>query len=91
MSSSIWKEGGEPMMMGFGWLGLILLLLFWMILIAGAVWLMKSIFPGVSQSKDSVDLSQMSAREILDQRYARGELTREHYLAMVEDLNEGGQ
>lgn len=78
------------MMMGFGWLGLIIMLLFWILLIVGAVWLMKSIFPGESQPRDPVDLSQMSAREILDQRYARGELTRDHYLAMVEDLKEGG-
>lgn len=74
------------MMMGFGWFGLILLLLFWIIVIVGAFWLIKSIFPGDLQKKESADLSHMSPREILDHRYARGELTRENYLAMIEDL-----
>jgi uncharacterized membrane protein len=32
----------------------------------------------------------MGAREILDHRYARGELTREHYLAMIDDLKNMG-
>ncbi len=74
------------MMMGFGWLGMVLLFLFWLVVIVGAVWLMKSIFPTGSQPSDPENMNQMSAREILDHRYARGELTREHYLAMVEDL-----
>ena len=74
------------MMMGFGWLGMVLLFLFWLLVIVGAVWLMKSIFPAGSQPNDPAKLNHMSAREILDHRYARGELTREHYLSMIEDL-----
>lgn len=79
------------MMMGFGWIGLILMLLFWIIVIVGAFWLMKSIFPGDHQKKEPADLSHMSPREVLDHRYARGELTREHYLAMIEDLQTKGE
>jgi len=76
------------MMMGFGWIGMVILLLFWGLLIAGAFWLTRSIFPDVVQRKGSIDQSHMSAREVLDQRYARGELTREHYLAMIEDMKD---
>ncbi len=79
------------MMMGFGWFGMMILLIFWIVVIAGAFWLVKSIFPGAANSTDVTDLKHMSAREILDHRYARGELTREHYLAMVEDLQVKGE
>jgi putative membrane protein len=79
------------MMMGYGWFGLIIMVLFWFIVIIGAFWLIKSIFPGNGKGKESSDLSHMSAREILDHRYARGELTREHYLAMIEDLQARGE
>ncbi len=74
------------MMMGFGWIGMLILLLFWGLILAGAFWLMRSIFPDVVQRKGSSDQSHMSAREILDHRYARGELSREHYQAMIEDI-----
>lgn len=76
------------MMMGFGWIGILLLLLFWGILVAGAFLLMRSIFPDVVHRKGSLDQSHMSAREVLDHRYARGEITRDHYLAMMEDIKE---
>jgi len=76
------------MMMGFGWIGMIILLLFWGLIIAGAFLLMRSIFPDAGQRKGSIDRNHMSAREVLDHRYARGELTREHYLAMIEDMKD---
>ncbi|MDF1499669.1 MAG: SHOCT domain-containing protein [Anaerolineales bacterium] len=78
------------MMMGFGWIGLVIMFLFWGLLIAGAIFLMKSIFPGVGSVGGHYGDSQLSPREILDQRYARGEVTREQYLEMVKDLRELG-
>ena len=73
------------MMMGAG---LIFMLAFWGLLIIGAVWLLKSIFPGVSSSGETRGTGSMSAREILDHRYARGEISREQYRSMVEDLQD---
>jgi putative membrane protein len=73
------------MMMGFGLMGVVLMLIFWGTLMLGAVWLVKSIFPGVREPGGRENLP-ISAREILDQRYARGEITREQYLAMIEDV-----
>jgi putative membrane protein len=74
------------MMMGFGFVGLIVMLVFWGLIIAIAIWLMRSIFPGVKISNDMGEKQSMSAREIIDQRYARGEIAREQYLGMIEDL-----
>ena len=78
------------MMMGFGYLGLILMLVFWGLLIAGAFWFVRFIFPGGGSPGNSTGKQPMSAREVLDHRYARGELTREHYLAMLEDITNMG-
>ena len=76
------------MMMGFGFIGFVLMLLFWILLIAGAVWLVRSIFPD-SNKKDIPQANQPSGpREILDHRYARGEITREQYKVMLEDITE---
>ena len=78
------------MMMGFGPLGLVLMLVFWGLLIAGAFWFVRFIFPGVSSPGKSSGKQPMSAHEVLDHRYARGELTREQYLAMTEDIKNIG-
>lgn len=77
-------------MMGFGFMGIVTMLLFWGLLIAGAVWLVRSIFPGSMNTNKSNEGRIMSPREILDQRYARGEITREQYKAMVDDLIQSG-
>ena len=66
--------------MGFGMIGLLLMLFFWGALILGGIWLVRMIFVS-SQSNQSGNMTskQASAREILDQRYARGEISREEY------------
>lgn len=75
-------------MMGFGmgFFGLLFMLLFWGGLILLAVWLAKALFQG-NQSAGSSSRPTNSAREILDQRYARGEITREQYELMKQDLS----
>ena len=74
------------MMMGFGFFGLLLMLLFWGLLVAGAVWLAKLVLTGGSNTGFSVERSRLGAREILDQRYAKGEITREQRQLMGEDI-----
>lgn len=78
------------MMMGFGFLGFVFMLLFWVFLIAGAVWLVRSIFPGSDKTDMSRGGQPSDPREILDHRYARGEITREQYMVMVEDISGQG-
>ena len=72
--------------MGFGILGLLLMLLFWGALIFLAVWLVKALFQGGRQSPAPPSSWAKNAREILDERYARGEITREQYELIKKDL-----
>ena len=74
-------------MMGFGGLGLILMLFFWGMLIAGGVWLVKAVFASSPQNHAGNAISkQSSPREILDQRYARGEINQDEYERIKVDL-----
>jgi len=67
-------------MMGFGMIGMFL---FWIILITVAVLLVRGLF----QSNKSNSTNQSpSARQILEQRYARGEINKEQYLLMLKDI-----
>jgi uncharacterized membrane protein len=56
------------------------------------IWLWQRVSPALSPETTTRPLNGMrsvssqSAREILQIRYARGELTREEYLAMLQDL-----
>jgi len=74
------------MMMGFGFIGLLLMLLFWGLLIAGAVWLVKAILTSGANSGVLAERNRLSASEILNQRYAKGEITREQHQLMSEDI-----
>ncbi len=68
-------------MMGFGMIGG--MLLFWVIVIVLAVLLVRGLF----QTKSPHGTSQpQTARQILDQRYARGEITQEQYRLMLSDI-----
>ena len=74
-------------MMAFGGIGLLLMVLFWGVLIAGGVWLVKAVFTSAPQNYAGNTISsQASPREILDQRYARGEISREEYERIKSDL-----
>jgi len=75
-------------MMGFGMgIGLLLMLVFWGLLIVGAAWLVKGVFSGGGRPLGTSGGSAASPpREILDQRYARGEIAREEYERIRKDL-----
>lgn len=71
-------------MMGLGMgVGLLLMLLFWGLLIAVAVWLAKVVFSGRDPAPGA---PEPNPREVLDQRYARGEISREEYELIRADL-----
>lgn len=61
---------------------MILMGLFWVGVIVLAVWLVRNLFP--SQTRHTQ--GSLSAREILAQRYARGEISKEEYDRMLSDL-----
>jgi len=73
--------------MGLGGIGLLIMLLFLGGLIFLAVWLVKTLFSGNSNNQSSNhDGKNTDAREILAERYARGEITREQYEIMKQDI-----
>lgn len=72
------------MMTGFGLTGFFLMLLFWVILILLAAWLIKALFS--MGRNDTTQKDKPNAKEILDQRYARGDITREQYEKMKSDM-----
>ena len=77
------------MMTGFG-MGLgggLLMVLFWIVLIGGAVWLVRGVFLTGQQPPVSSARLEPSADEILKQRYARGEISKEQYEQMRRDLS----
>lgn len=65
--------------MGFGGL---LMLVFWGAIIAGIVWLVREV-----GHKDSVP-REATPLDVLKRRYAAGEITREQYEQMKQDLEE---
>jgi putative membrane protein len=72
----------------WGWIGLILNLVFWVGLIAGlillVVWTIRR--ARVPASTGSHASGQPTAKEILQAKYARGEITREQYQLMKQDI-----
>ena len=81
-------------MMGwnYGWgmmfLGGLLMLLFWGIVIALAVWAIRKFTRSERDREEGKPLAfrEDSALEILKQRYAKGEISREEYQNMRRDL-----
>jgi putative membrane protein len=73
-------------MMGFG---IIWMLLFWGGLILLAFWLLAQLFPVSPRSPlSNSHHSPIATRDILDQRYARGELSREQYEEMRQTIRQ---
>jgi len=78
---------------GFGWIGLILNLVLTISLVVGivvmVVWLVRRFTlsqQGSAISPYQTD-TQPTPREILQTRYARGEITRDEYQQMLSDLD----
>ncbi len=72
----------------YGWIGMIISLVFTVVILGGLVWLViwavrrsgTGNFPGNPPAGTS-------PKEIAQMRYARGEITREQYQQLLEDLN----
>jgi len=71
-------------MWGWGWGMMILITIFWIIGLALLVWLIYRLFGGIRGAGRRPEDGQ--AEEILRKRFARGEIDRETYERMLEDL-----
>lgn len=74
---------------GYGWIGMIVSLIFAVGLIIGFVFLIVWAVRRMSQNSDSSGnrmVSGQSAKEIAQMRYARGEISREEYQQLLADI-----
>ncbi len=74
MKEVIYIMGGFGGMMGFGGFGFIFMILFWVAIIAGAVYVIKML-----SGKDSTRPDKERPEELLKKRYAGGEITKEEF------------
>ena len=88
ISGAAWNWGsgswGPGMMSGLGWVWRLLSTLFFLVVVALIIW---AVVRAVGHSSPPPETkSGDSALEILRQRYARGEISREEYEAKRKDL-----
>ncbi len=76
---------------GFGGFGIIYMIIFWVVIIAAALWLLSYLFPrgtGHTSSEGAASTQALSdsPQEILYRRYASGEITKAEYDEISRDL-----
>lgn len=72
---------------GWGLFGGFGMLLFWIVILFGIFFLLRWFVGGLGKAEGVSP--QPGALEILEQRYARGEINHDQYLQMREDLRPG--
>ncbi len=85
----MWNYGGLGFWgTGNGWLDMLLYLFINLVVIAGFVlliaWFIRRVLPAAGLAGGSG--TTLSAKELLQLRYARGEITRQQYKKMLADL-----
>ena len=93
-----WWDGGH--WAGWGWIGIIVMVLFWVAVIVGIVYLVRALArrPGAgegqqgpsgapgAQAPTQASQGKSEPLRILEERYARGEIDREEFLQRKADL-----
>jgi len=67
---------------GFGWIGLILMILFWSLII----WAIVALIRSVSSKNNHYENSDHEAIRIIKERYARGEINKKEFDEKKRDL-----
>lgn len=86
LSNSGWGMG--PGMMGnwgMGWFGMVFMMIFWVLVIVGLVFLIKWLIQSTSSGK-AAQPTGSRAVEILKERYARGEIDKAEFESKKKDL-----
>jgi uncharacterized membrane protein len=80
-SDGKWRHSmmGNFGLFGFGW---IFMILFWVLVILVIVWLVKTL-----AGKTSGQAKNLTAQEILKQRYAKGEISKKEFEQMKKDIS----
>ena len=68
---------------GYGWIGVLVSLILVLVVFFGIAWLIRK---GYSTNQANLAVTQSKPGEILQVRYARGEITRDQYLQILDDL-----
>ncbi|MBN1850514.1 MAG: SHOCT domain-containing protein [Deltaproteobacteria bacterium] len=71
---------------GLGWFGGIFMIIFWVLIIIGLVFLIKWLIHGTRGESDSQHKRPSNAMEILKERYARGEIDKQEFEEKKKDL-----
>jgi len=70
---------------GMGWFGMIFMLVFWVLVVVGLVFLIKWLIQATKGEKDVSRVSS-NAIDILKERYAKGEINKEEFENIKRDL-----
>ncbi len=81
-----WGMMGPMMGYGMGWLGMIMMVVFWGLLIVGGIFLVKWLVQASGRGGIPAAGGGGRALEILKERYARGEITKAEFESMRADL-----
>ncbi len=73
-----WMMGG----FGFGWL----MPIFWIFILGLIIWVVIALTQGVGSTRGKGSVNQISTLEILKDRYARGEISKEEFADKRKDL-----
>ena len=79
----MWNFGSNPMAWGFGFFGWIFMILWWTLIVAGIVALIKWL---TAQSRNSHS-HEKSPLEILKERYAKGEINKKEFEERKNDIS----
>ena len=71
--------------MGFGGFGFLFMAIFWLGIIAAAIWLLSNLFPK-NNAMGTTNGTPETAVSILQRRYARGEIDKEQFEQMRHEL-----